>query len=60
MPCISQKVSAGDLNVIFIPSGKKVEKKIYLFTDLGSPFGKDQLDVIINGLKDMEAQFVLV
>ena len=40
--------------------GKKVEKKIYLFTDLGSPFGKDQLDLIINGLKDMEAQFVLV
>ncbi|KAK3699754.1 hypothetical protein QZH41_015603, partial [Actinostola sp. cb2023] len=41
-------------------SGKKGEKKIYLFTDLGSPFGKDQLDLIINGLKDMEAQFVLV
>ncbi|XP_031552940.1 X-ray repair cross-complementing protein 5-like isoform X2 [Actinia tenebrosa] len=40
--------------------GKKVEKKIYLFTDLGSPFGKDQLDLIINGLKEMEAEFILV
>ncbi|XP_048590285.1 X-ray repair cross-complementing protein 5 isoform X2 [Nematostella vectensis] len=40
--------------------GKKCDKKIYLFTDLGSPFGNDQLDKIVDGLIELDAQFVLV
>ncbi|EDO36675.1 predicted protein [Nematostella vectensis] len=40
--------------------GKKCDKKIYLFTDLGSPFGNDQLDKIVDGLMELDAQFVLV
>ncbi|XP_074154842.1 X-ray repair cross-complementing protein 5 [Sminthopsis crassicaudata] len=42
--------------------GKKFERKhIEVFTDLSSPFSKDQLDVIVNNLKrsDISLQFFL-
>ncbi|XP_020607078.1 X-ray repair cross-complementing protein 5-like [Orbicella faveolata] len=40
--------------------GKKCEKKMYLFSDLGSPFGNDQLEAIIDGLKEMEIHMTLM
>ena len=33
---------------------------MYLFSDLGSPFGNDQLEAIIDGLKEMEIHFTLM
>ena len=46
---------------LFAPCrGKKFAKKIYIFSDLGSPFGDDQMDVIINGLKEMEIHLTLM
>ena len=38
----------------------KCEKKIYLFSDLGSPFGNDQLEAITEGLKSLEIQLTLM
>ncbi|KAJ7388679.1 X-ray repair cross-complementing protein 5 [Desmophyllum pertusum] len=40
--------------------GKKCEKKIYLFSDLGSPFGNDQLEAITDGLNNMEIHLTLI
>nr|XP_058950192.1 X-ray repair cross-complementing protein 5-like [Pocillopora verrucosa] len=40
--------------------GKKCEKKIYLFTDLGSPFGNDQLETITEGLKSLQVHLTLI
>ena len=33
---------------------------MYLFSDLGSPFGNDQLEAIIDGLKEMEIHVTLM
>ena len=33
---------------------------MYLFSDLGSPFGNDQLEAIIDGLKEMEIHMTLM
>ncbi|XP_073251485.1 X-ray repair cross-complementing protein 5-like isoform X1 [Porites lutea] len=38
----------------------KYDKKIYLFSDLGSPFGNDQLETITNGLKSLEIHLTLI
>ncbi|KAL9961622.1 hypothetical protein ACROYT_G030604 [Oculina patagonica] len=38
----------------------KCEKKIYLFSDLNSPFGNDQLEAITDGLKSMEIHLTLI
>ncbi|XP_015762651.1 PREDICTED: X-ray repair cross-complementing protein 5-like [Acropora digitifera] len=38
----------------------KCEKKVYLFSDLGSPFGNDQLDTITEGFKSLEIQLTLI
>ena len=41
--------------------GKKFgEKKIYLFSDLGSPFGNDQLDEIISGMGALDVKLTLM
>ena len=40
--------------------GKKFEKNMMLFSNLGAPFGDDGLDAIINGLKGLEANFTIV
>ena len=47
-------------NLIFPFRGKKCEKKIYLFTDLGSPFGNDQLETITEGLKGLQVHLTLM
>jgi len=33
---------------------------MYLFSDLGSPFGNDQLEAIMDGLKEMEIHLTLM
>ena len=33
---------------------------MYLFSDLGSPFGNDQLEAIIDGLKEVEIHVTLM
>ncbi|XP_068705465.1 X-ray repair cross-complementing protein 5-like [Montipora foliosa] len=38
----------------------KFERKIYMFSDVGSPFGNDQLEAIIEGLKSLEIQLTLI
>ena len=47
-------------NLIFPFRGKKCEKKIYLFSDLGSPFGNDQLETITEGLKSLQVHLTLM
>ena len=44
----------------FIHFRGKCEKKIYLFSDLGSPFGNDQLEAITEGLKSLEIRLTLM
>ena len=38
----------------------RCEKKVYLFSDLGSPFGNDQLDTITEGLRSLDIQLTLM
>ena len=45
---------------LFIYFSVKYDKKIYLFSDLGSPFGNDQLEAITNGLKSLEIHLTLM
>ena len=33
---------------------------MYLFSDLGSPFGNDQLEAITDGLKEMQIHMTLM
>lgn len=38
----------------------KCVKKIYIFSDLGSPFGNDQLEAITEGMKSLEIHLTLI
>lgn len=53
-------ISAYNFIYAFLFCRGKCEKKVYLFSDLGSPFGNDQLDTITEGLKSLEIQFTLM
>ena len=44
----------------FFFRGKKFAKKIYIFSDLGSPFGEDHMDAIVNSIKEMDIQLTLM
>lgn len=53
-------ISAYNFIYAFLFCRGKCEKKVYLFSDLGSPFGNDQLDTITEGLKSLGIQFTLM
>jgi len=40
--------------------GRKMEQKIVLFSDMASEFGDDQIDMIVNGLKNTSTSLIFV
>ena len=56
----SHSVLKSTILITFSNRGRKMEQKIVLFSDMASEFGDDQIDMIVNGLKNTSTSLIFV
>ena len=56
----SHLVLKSTILITFSNRGRKMEQKIVLFSDMASEFGDDQIDMIVNGLKNTSTSLIFV